>query len=108
VSKLQALLDQLKQLDAEATSGPWDAIHIYDGEEIVTAGEDARKIGVFQKLADSKTVALHRNNIPLLIAVIEKLIEQRDMWIIANDRTSGEERAIMGEQNKEIDELLED
>jgi hypothetical protein len=106
MSKLQELLDQLKQLDAEATSGPWDSIHIYDGEEVVTAGEDARKIGVFQKLADSKIAAQSRNNIPILVAVIEELIKQRDMWIIANDNTVGKELAIMDEQNKEIDRLL--
>lgn len=80
--KLTELLDQIQQLDQQATPGPWvsDKSHLYDYVEphpydLYEAAEDDPPLASDILPRDGEFIALARTALPQLAAVIRRLRE---------------------------------
>jgi hypothetical protein len=91
MDRLETLLKRLKQLDAEATQGPWE----YSPGAGITAPIDHPQVEL-QELFDlplskegrnnGELVAAYRNETPKLIAIIEEFIDSGCVDVGISDR----------------------
>ncbi len=71
------MIKKLRELEAEASPGPWEHIHIHFGEELIKMGQQVsfedteRARGYMQLEADAVLVVELRNALPKLLAVVE-------------------------------------
>lgn len=103
---LTAKLQEIKDRADEATEGPWKAIKSpVDIERIYIWAGDLTEIARIEGTTDNtEFIASSRTDIPRLLAVIEKLIEQRDEWL--NTDYKGDE-IHQADMNAEILDILE-
>ena len=73
MTKLQAKLDEIRARVEDATPGPW---RYKFGSIISIATDDGLAVGKY--IEDKVLIANARTDIPLLLDIVQKLIEQRD------------------------------
>src|SRR3989338_4542145 len=74
-------LDQLTELEAAASLGPWNALTVLDCDEFsIVVNDELDVVQEVDKYADGEFIAAARNAMPLLLEVV-----QAAQTVIAND-----------------------
>lgn len=64
-------LEEMRKIVKEVSERPWSHTHIFDGEEIITHGNDNNQLGVMFNYIDAKFVAMASDKIDKLLDVLE-------------------------------------
>lgn len=72
MSKLEQRLKKIKTR-CESATGPWFHTHVFGGEEVLHYA-DGRQIAAFQNAADPDFIAHARQDVPMLLEMVEMLI----------------------------------
>lgn len=83
----------LRGLHDGATKGPWDVTHIYDDEEVITGLQTEWKPNYVANAIgsiDAALIAVSRNVLPELLAVVEAAVEVREAFCKIHEDVHGQ------------------
>ncbi len=104
-----SLMNRLRKLEAEASPGSWEHIHIHFGEELIKMGQQVsfedteRARGYMQLEADAVLVVELRNALPKLLAVVEAA-EAIQLHVMPNDEAASDKLTILQEALAALEE----